>query len=550
VRRLLRPALLLLGTFVLPSASLAADPAPAPEAPPTVAVPEGLPPALDGRVVPAEWSSAAALPLGSGGARLLVQQHRGTLLLAFDLARPWPRDGRLLLFFAPDREGGGATAHGAVRLDYEPTEHNRPHLIVTRTEPGGETRHEEDAVARARVRDARATGEVAIRTALLGVAGAEKATVRFAALWVREAGEPAVVWPEGVDLAGGRVPKDYADGSRWGRLTGLADGPGAHSPSDWKRWTEEDAEMTRRGETAHGVAFLIDEEPDLRKKDREMVPDLVENLRWIAEREPLAPRDLFALATGYRFLNRRAEALAVLDALALDAAWGRSDAVAHLRARVLSSLERWDEAAATWAEAKGRASASGQMRYDVLMKRAASRRAPWEAEQRARAEDLARPELPLVLLRTSRGNVVLQLFAADVPKAARHFLDLVAWRGEGDRRVYDGTLFHRVLGDQLVQGGDPLTRGGACEEGGRGDGPQMVAAERNPRHGFWRGAVGFARGLTSENGSQFFVLTAARPDLDEQGYTCFAWVVSGMEVVDRLEQCDVLEEVRVISPGH
>jgi cyclophilin family peptidyl-prolyl cis-trans isomerase len=73
-----------------------------------------------------------------------------------------------------------------------------------------------------------------------------------------------------------------------------------------------------------------------------------------------------------------------------------------------------------------------------------------------------------------------------------------------------------------------------------------VEVETNKTHGFWRGAVGFARGLALTNGSQFFVLTAPRPEFTEEPYTCFGRVVAGMEVVDRLEQCDALLSVEVI----
>jgi peptidylprolyl isomerase len=69
--------------------------------------------------------------------------------------------------------------------------------------------------------------------------------------------------------------------------------------------------------------------------------------------------------------------------------------------------------------------------------------------------------------------------------------------------------------------------------------------ELNERHGFWRGAVGFARKMRESNGSQFFIMTAPRPDLGD--YTCFGRVVSGMEHVDRLELCDPLEKAVVLK---
>jgi cyclophilin family peptidyl-prolyl cis-trans isomerase len=166
------------------------------------------------------------------------------------------------------------------------------------------------------------------------------------------------------------------------------------------------------------------------------------------------------------------------------------------------------------------------------------KQAAWEEEQRARAEDEASGDLPLVGLRTSRGLVVVSIHARDVPVAAKHFLDLV------DAKFYDGTLFHRVLGDFVAQGGDPVSRDQGCDFAGSGTSPTEVDMEIDERHGFWRGAVGFARKMRESNGSQFFFMTAPRPDLGD--YTCFGHVVAGMEHVDRIEHCDVLHEAFVL----
>ena len=62
--------------------------------------------------------------------------------------------------------------------------------------------------------------------------------------------------------------------------------------------------------------------------------------------------------------------------------------------------------------------------------------------------------------------------------------------------------------------------------------------ETNERHTFWRGAVGFARGISERNGSQFFLMTASKPDLGE--YTCFGRIVHGQAVAERIEHCDKL----------
>ena len=106
-------------------------------------------------------------------------------------------------------------------------------------------------------------------------------------------------------------------------------------------------------------------------------------------------------------------------------------------------------------------------------------------------------------------------------------MTLVAERQEDGRGFYDGTLFHRVIGDYVVQGGDPLSRDEGCEEAGPSDGPSTVTTEISERFGYWRGAVCFARGMAQVNGCQFFILVSPRPALAEEGYTVFGHVVAG-----------------------
>ncbi len=103
-----------------------------------------------------------------------------------------------------------------------------------------------------------------------------------------------------------------------------------------------------------------------------------------------------------------------------------------------------------------------------------------------------------------------------------------------------------MLGAGLVQGGDPTSRGDGCARAGAGGPGWSVAAERTPVTGFFRGSVGWAMAADRRIRSQFFVLTTPKPELADAGFGCFATVVHGMDVVDALEQCDELLEVRVL----
>jgi cyclophilin family peptidyl-prolyl cis-trans isomerase len=366
-------------------------------------------------------------------------------------------------------------------------------------------------------------------------------------LFARGEGLGPITWPAGISTDGpvGKPPPDLASSARWARLSGWEDpeGPGALDLATRAALRSRNDEIARRGRAAYDAGAAMSGGEETPKKDREQVPALLGNLAAVAAEEPLAPEDLLLLARGLRFLNRKPEALAVLSGLDAHPGWRGSARLLYERALTLESAEDFAAAQATW-EALVR---GGSAAYGRMADRAAERLAGWQAEAEARAADEARGDLPLVLLRTNRGNVVLLLHRADVEASVDHFLALVR-RREGDRGFYDGTLFHRVVGDFMAQGGDPASRDASCEDAGRGDGPSTLPVEVNRRHGFWRGAVGFARGKAAWNGCQFFLLVSPRPELAEKGFTCFGHVVAGLSAVDRLEACDVLLEARVLRP--
>ncbi len=523
-----------------------------------VAVPvvTGGPIRVDGKLAPAEWSGAAVRTFDGGRATLRLAEEEGTLFLGVTGPGPWARGASLWLVFRSDGSAGhGLYEDGALRLDYEPREHNRPHLLALATESGGERALSGVAVARS-TPDAVASGvEVAVRLAALGVDAERKPDLRFALVWMQGRERGRATWPEGLDLSGpaGRPPPGLAGDGAWARLSGWKDargeeagGPEGLATPTWEALANEDAEIARRGSAAHAEAMAITESGRVEKKDEEVDAAVAENFRWIAEREPLTPTDVLALAEADRFLNRRAAALAELDALSVDPAWNGSFRLVYERARTLDMDGRFEEAAHAWSRLAALAPGDLGPQYATMATRAEERAKAWAVEAARRAEDARRADLPVVRLRTTRGDVLVQVFTDDVPKGAGLFLDLVRQR-EGDRGFYDGTRFHRVESEYLVQGGDPVSRED-CSAAGRSAGPLTAPVERNERHGFWRGALGFARQAALVNGCQFFVLVGARPELDDQDFTCFGQVLSGLDVIDRLEVCDELIEATVLAP--
>src|SRR3954466_474053 len=129
--------------------------------------------------------------------------------------------------------------------------------------------------------------------------------------------------------------------------------------------------------------------------------------------------------------------------------------------------------------------------------------------------------MPTAILHTNHGDIEVNLFEEDAPKTVENFLKLAR---DG---FYDGVIFHRVIKDFMIQGGDPTGTG----TGGPG---YTFEDEFNDRK-VVRGALAMANAGPNTNGSQFFIVTTgAAPWLDGK-HTVFGEVVEGMDVVDSIE---------------
>ena len=127
-------------------------------------------------------------------------------------------------------------------------------------------------------------------------------------------------------------------------------------------------------------------------------------------------------------------------------------------------------------------------------------------------------------LHTNHGAIELELFPADAPKTVENFEKLAR---DG---FYDGVIFHRVIPDFMIQGGDPT---------GTGTGGPGYTFEDEPNdHRVERGALAMANAGPDTNGSQFFIVTTqAAPWLDGK-HTVFGRVTNGMDVVDTISEVD------------
>lgn len=132
-------------------------------------------------------------------------------------------------------------------------------------------------------------------------------------------------------------------------------------------------------------------------------------------------------------------------------------------------------------------------------------------------------------LSTSMGDITIELFADDAPNTVANFVKLAK---EG---FYDGTRFHRVIADFMIQGGDPLTKDDAQSARWGAGGPgYRFADEIHANNENLRGTISMANAGPNTNGSQFFINTADNSFLDTK-HTVFGRVVEGMNIVTEIE---------------
>lgn len=138
---------------------------------------------------------------------------------------------------------------------------------------------------------------------------------------------------------------------------------------------------------------------------------------------------------------------------------------------------------------------------------------------------------------TSEGTIVCRLFEKDAPKTVQNFTDLAEGKREWSHpvsrkkstdRLYDGTIFHRVIPNFMIQGGDPAGTGYG------GPGYQFEDETKGSPHKFDKpGKLAMANSGPNTNGSQIFITVAATPWLTGN-HTIFGEVVEGQDVVNKI----------------
>ncbi len=136
----------------------------------------------------------------------------------------------------------------------------------------------------------------------------------------------------------------------------------------------------------------------------------------------------------------------------------------------------------------------------------------------------------IATIETEKGNLVLELFASDVPLTVNNFVFLSR---EG---FYDGTIFHRVFSDFMAHGGDPTGTGGG--------GPGYSFADEFTEHTHVAGALSMANSGPNTNGYQFFITYTPQHHRDGE-HSVFGRLIEGMDVLERIEQGDTIIRITI-----
>ncbi len=142
-------------------------------------------------------------------------------------------------------------------------------------------------------------------------------------------------------------------------------------------------------------------------------------------------------------------------------------------------------------------------------------------------------------IETDKGTIVADLFDEEAPGTVANFEKLA------NSEFYDGTRFHRVISNFMIQGGDPLSRDPNNRRVGTGGPGYTIKCETNRNtHRHEAGTLSMAHAGKDTGGSQFFICHSPQRHLDGV-HTVFGQVREGMDVVNSIRQNDVITSIRV-----
>ncbi|MDX9893096.1 MAG: peptidylprolyl isomerase [Patescibacteria group bacterium] len=138
-------------------------------------------------------------------------------------------------------------------------------------------------------------------------------------------------------------------------------------------------------------------------------------------------------------------------------------------------------------------------------------------------------DITKAVIKTNLGNITVEFYNQDAVQTVANFVKLA------QAGFYDGTKFHRVIKDFMIQGGDPLSKDDSQKNRWGTGGPGYVFNDEINNHQLVRGSLAMANAGANTNGSQFFIVTAPATAWLDGHHTNFGQVISGMDVVDKIE---------------
>lgn len=137
---------------------------------------------------------------------------------------------------------------------------------------------------------------------------------------------------------------------------------------------------------------------------------------------------------------------------------------------------------------------------------------------------------------TDKGTMLIEFYDEDAPNTVKNFVEL------SKKGFYDGVIFHRVIPDFMIQGGDPTGTG----RGGPGYKIDCELTGGNQYHD--RGVLSMAHAGRNTGGSQFFICHSRNNTAHlDRNHTCFGRVVEGVDTVDLIRQGDKIQKITIIE---
>jgi len=156
-----------------------------------------------------------------------------------------------------------------------------------------------------------------------------------------------------------------------------------------------------------------------------------------------------------------------------------------------------------------------------------------QAQPARQLENLAQ-QFDSAIIKTNFGDIMVRFYAQESPIAVNNFLNLAK------AGFYNGTKFHRVIKDFMIQGGDPNSKDNNWDDDGKG-GPGYQFQDEINQHKLVKGSLAMANSGPNTNGSQFFIVTAEATSWLDGKHTNFGYITGGLDVVEKIEKVKVNE---------